>query len=477
MTHGAAGRVGTRGVNGNAPSAGAAPHCRVEPRVPQPLTPWGRVPRAARPSGTKPGSVPVSPGRGNAAPRLCRRLGLRSSPRTPPAPPKHPSPSRLCRRSPGRCHPAVFRTALSQPVPNCLSALRCGRRSARHGGLCGHTAVRRAASGLAGSTAGSAVGAPQREGLGRVGGCGRAEAQLQNRTSRSSAEPRVTAGAAWPLPSGAAAGAVHRSDSELPADVRARSCTYMCTAHTCACRPLPPPPEKGSALSATHRRSPRSGTRSPTWSSTELRAGLRALRLRGAVCRPCTQRARTTSTCGLQAGNGCPHCSTPARPCPHRTPLSSRAPRVSQRTLLHPAPPRAAPRSRCRPTPPRRTPPRSRPAPPPAEGARGQRLCLRQRPARPRGVRDRSSARPCWAQGSVRIRGVPAGPCRRARPRPSASRSPSASLPALPRSVCHPARGHRCHRRRGLPGQRRAGSTAGGAGLRGYPEGSLPCSG
>lgn len=114
MTHGAAGRVGTRGVNGNAPSAGAAPHCRVEPRVPQPLTPWGRVPRAARPSGTEPGSVPVSPGRGNAAPRLCRRLGLRSSPRTPPAPPKHPSPSRLCRRSPGRCHPAVFRTALSQ---------------------------------------------------------------------------------------------------------------------------------------------------------------------------------------------------------------------------------------------------------------------------------------------------------------------------------------------------------------------------
>lgn len=255
-----------------------------------------------------------------------------------------------------------------------------------------------------------------------------------------------------------------------------QTCAHI-LAHTCACRPLPPPPEKGSALSATHRRSPRSGTRSPTWSSTELRAGLRALRLRGAVCRPCTQRARTTSTCGLQAGNGCPHCSTPARPCPHRTPLSSRAPRVSQRTLLHPAPPRAAPRSRCRPTPPRRTPPRSRPAPPPAEGARGQRLCLRQRPARPRGVRDRSSARPCWAQGSVRIRGVPAGPCRRARPRPSASRSPSASLPALPRSVCHPARGHRCHRRRGLPGQRRAGSTAGGAGLRGYPEGSLPCSG
>lgn len=360
MTHGAAGRVGTRGVNGNAPSAGAAPHCRVEPRVPQPLTPWGRVPRAARPSGTEPGSVPVSPGRGNAAPRLCRRLGLRSSPRTPPAPPKHPSPSRLCRRSPGRCHPAVFRTALSQPVPNCLSALRCGRRSARHGGLCGHTAVRRAASGLAGSTAGSAVGAPQREGLGRVGGCGRAEAQLQNRTSRSSAEPRVTAGAAWPLPSGAAAGAVHRSDSELPADVRAHSCTYMCTAHTCACRPLPPPPEKGSALSATHRRSPRSGTRSPTWSSTELRAGLRALRLRGAVCRPCTQRARTTSTCGLQAGNGCPHCSTPARPCPHRTPLSSRAPRVSQRTLLHPAPP---PRRSSQPLPSHPAPPHPAPFP------------------------------------------------------------------------------------------------------------------
>lgn len=232
-------------MNGNAPSAGAAPHCRVEPRVPQPLTPWGRVPRAARPSGTEPGSVPVSPGRGNAAPRLCRRLGLRSSPRTPPAPPKHPSPSRLCRRSPGRCHPAVFRTALSQPVPNCLSALRCGRRSARHGGLCGHTAVRRAASGLAGSTAGSAVGAPQREGLGRVGGCGRAEAQLQNRTSRSSAEPRVTAGAAWPLPSGAAAGAVHRSDSELPADVRAHSCTYVCV-------PSPPPSAREGLGSVSH---------------------------------------------------------------------------------------------------------------------------------------------------------------------------------------------------------------------------------
>lgn len=185
MTHGAAGRVGTRGVNGNAPSAGAAPHCRVEPRVPQPLTPWGRVPRAARPSGTKPGSVPVSPGRGNAAPRLCRRLGLRSSPRTPPAPPKHPSPSRLCRRSPGRCHPAVFRTALSQPVPNCLSALRCGRRSARHGGLCGHTAVRRAASGLAGSTAGSAVGHPRGRGWGGSGAV--AEQRRSYRTARPAA--------------------------------------------------------------------------------------------------------------------------------------------------------------------------------------------------------------------------------------------------------------------------------------------------
>lgn len=389
MTHG-------RGAGGDTrrewerQNAGAAPRCTVEPRVPQPLTPWGRVPRAARTSGAEPGSVPhggVTRHRERRSPAL-----------------------RMARAAQGpRCdvtlaslqHPQA---ALSQP------ALQTQPRTVSHGRVSDSPEPAGAEMPL--SAALRPVFGPSRGAVrpygGGPGGLGPGRENSGGQHGGGIPEGRAGAGRGlW--------------QSRGAATEPTQSCPQTCVhilAHTCAplTRPLPSPPEKGSA-------------------QPPLRDAEPDLEQHG-------------DACGPQAGNGCPHCSTPAQPCPLRSPVSSRAPRVSQRTLLHPRPPRAAP--------PRRTPPRSRPAPPPAEGARGQRLCLRQRPAHPRGVRERSSARPRWAQGSLRVCRVPAGPCGKARPRPSASRSRSASLPA---PCAPPARGHRRHRCRELSGQRRTGST------------------
>lgn len=208
MTHG-------RGAGGDTrrewerQNAGAAPRCTVEPRVPQPLTPWGRVPRAARTSGAEPGSVPhggVTRHRERRSPAL-----------------------RMARAAQGpRCdvtlaslqHPQA---ALSQP------ALQTQPRTVSHGPVSDSPEPAGAEMPL--SAALRPVFCPPRGAVrpygGGPGGLGPGR---ENSGGQHGGHPRGKGwGGSWAV---AEQRRSYRTDSELPADMRAHSCTYVCTAHT-----------------------------------------------------------------------------------------------------------------------------------------------------------------------------------------------------------------------------------------------------
>lgn len=410
MTHG-------RGAGGDTrrewerQNAGAAPRCTVEPRVPQPLTPWGRVPRAARTSGAEPGSVPhggVTRHRERRSPAL-----------------------RMARAAQGpRCdvtlaslqHPQA---ALSQP------ALQTQPRTVSHGRVSDSPEPAGAEMPLSAALRpvfGPSRGAARPYG-GGPGGLGPGRENSGGQHGGGIPEGRAGAGRGlW--------------QSRGAATEPTQSCPQTCVhilAHTCAplTRPLPSPPEKGSA-------------------QPPLRDAEPDLEQHG-------------DACGPQAGNGCPHCSTPAQPCPLRSPVSSRAPRVSQRTLLHPPPPRRRP-----------APPHPAPFPSRSATSGGRPWAAFVPPAAP-GPSPRGSG--ALISASPLGSGVPAGlsgPSGSLREGPTPSQRVPEPQRISSRSVCPPGPGTPPPPPPPPPGALRAASDRqhpAGAGLRGSPDGSLPCSG